>query len=391
MRQAGNDRGEGQQDHPLTGGLSRRTVLTSTAALIGASTLRGRMPRATAQVLAHESPRAVFSQKGQVGFTLAHEQFAVPTLVTLGQAAEAAGFDLVSTSDHFQPWQPNQGHAGLAWITLGVLGQQTRHLGMGTAVTCPSFRYHPSIVAEAFATLGLLYPGRVFLGLGSGEALNETAATGAWAPWPERSARLIEATGVIRALWTGEEVDHQGQYYQVQGKLYDVPQVPVPIFMAANGPKAMRRAGQYGDGLITDPMVWQEHKAEFDAGVQAAGKDPTQVPVLVEHFVVVGDTTDAAEAAELWRFLPKAWHPYYNIPDPQTIQQRAEAEIPLEEVYQRWPVSTDPDVHVQALLTLFTSGVTHVLVHSGQPDQLRVIRFYGQEVLPRVRQLLQAP
>jgi F420-dependent hydroxymycolic acid dehydrogenase len=213
MRQAGNERGEGQQDHPLAGGLSRRLVLTSTVALFGAATLRGRMPGSSAQVTAQESPPAGFARNGQVGFTLAHEQFPVPELVQLGQAAEAAGFDLVSTSDHFQPWQPNEGYAGLAWVTLSVLGQQTSRLGMGTAVTCPSFRYHPPIVAEAFATLGLLYPGRVFLGLGSGEALNETAATGAWAPWPERSARLIEATGVIRALWTGEPVDHQGHYY----------------------------------------------------------------------------------------------------------------------------------------------------------------------------------
>jgi G6PDH family F420-dependent oxidoreductase len=228
----------------------------------------------------------------------------------------------------------------------------------------------------------------VFLGVGSGEALNETAAIGAWAKWPERSERLVEATELIRRLWTGQQVNHQDKYYHVNARLYDVPTAPVPIFMAANGPKAMRRAGQYGDGLITDPKTWKEHKAEFEAGAKAAGKDPAQLPILFEQFVVVGDKRDAEAAAQLWRFLPKAWKPYYNVPDPRTIEQRANAEIPLEEVYKDWPVGTDPEVHVQALMQLFKAGATEVHIHSGQQDQRRVIDFYGHQVLPRLRQRL---
>jgi len=324
-----------------------------------------------------------------VGFVLAHEQFAVPQLVEFGVAAEQAGFDLISTSDHFQPWQANEGHSGFAWVTLSVLGQQTKSIKMGTGVTCPTYRYSPAVVAQAFATLGLLYPGRVFLGVGSGEALNEAAATGAWAPKPERSERLVEAIGVIRQLWTGQQVKHQGKYYHVNARLYDVPSVPVPIFMAGNGARAMRRAGQYGDGLITDPKSWKANKAEFAAGAKAAGKDPAQMPVFVEHFVIVGDKRDAEEAAQLWRFLPKAWNPYFNIPDPQTIRDRATAEVPLEEVYKEWPVSTDPEVHAQALMELFNAGVTEAHVHSGQHDQMRVINFYSREVLPRVRRQLE--
>jgi F420-dependent hydroxymycolic acid dehydrogenase len=288
--------------------------------MIGAAALVGMRPTTSARAEQRDVPSAVRPRKGQIGFMLAHEQFTVPQLVELGIAAEEAGFDLVSTSDHFQPWQANEGHVGLAWLTLGALGQRTRRIGMGTAVTCPSYRYNPAVVAEAFATLGLLYAGRVFLGLGSGEALNEAAATGAWAKWPERSARLVEATDVIRQLWTGQQVDHQGQYYRVNARLYDVPTVPMPIFMAANGPKAMRRSGQYGDGLIIDPKTWKARKAEFEAGAKAAGEDPTQLPVLVEQFVVVGDKKDAEAAARLWRFVPKAWKPYFNIPDPRTIE-----------------------------------------------------------------------
>jgi TAT-translocated FGD2 family F420-dependent dehydrogenase len=270
-------------------------------------------------------------------------------------------------------------------VTLGALGQRTKRIGMGTAVTCPTFRYPPAVVAQAFATLGILYPGRIFLGVGSGEALNEQAATAVWPKWPERSERLVEATEVIRRLWTGQQIDHRGKYYHVNARLYDVPPVPVPIFMAGNGPKAMNRSGQYGDGLITDPKTWKKSKANFMAGATSAGKDPARLPVVLEHFVVVGDQREAEEAAQLWRFLPKAWKPYFNIRDPQTIEQRATTEVPLEKVYQDWPVSTDPDVHVRALTELFDAGATTVLVHSGQHNQHRVIDFYARSVLPHVR------
>ncbi len=134
---------------------------------------------------------------------------------------------------------------------------------MGTTVTCPTFRYNPAVVAEGFASLSLLYPGRIFLGLGSGEALNEEAAVGYWPKWPERSERLVEATDVIRKLWGGQQVDHAGKYYKVNARLYDPPAQRIPLLMAGNGPKAMRRCGQYADGLITDPKTWKEHKSEF--------------------------------------------------------------------------------------------------------------------------------
>jgi len=374
---------------PLSTGLNRRTALKCAAALFGASALAGMTPAPSARADAPTDSSPALPRTGQVGFVLSHEQFPVPQLVEFGVAAEQAGFDLISTSDHFQPWQANEGHSGFAWVTLGALGQRTKYIKMGTGVTCPTYRYSPAVVAQAFATLGLLYPGRVFLGVGSGEALNEAAATGAWAPKSERSERLVEAIGVIRQLWTGQQVNHQGKYYHVNARLYDAPPVPVPIFMAGNGARAMRRAGQYGDGLITDPKSWKEHKAEFIAGAKAAGKEPTRMPTLVEHFVIVGDKKDAEAAAQLWRFLPKAWKPYFNIPDPQTIQDRAAVEVPLEEVYKDWPVSTDPEVHAQALMELFNAGVTEAHIHSGQHDQMRVINFYSREVLPRVRRQLE--
>jgi G6PDH family F420-dependent oxidoreductase len=241
-------------------------------------------------------------------------------------------------------------------------------------------------VAEAFASLSLLTPGRIFLGIGSGEALNEEAATGSWPNWPERSERLVEASEIIRKLWAGQQVDHAGKYYKVNARLYDPPSQAIPLMMAGNGPKAMRRCGKYADGLITDPKTWKEHKTEFLNGAAEAGKDSTQMPVFIEQYVVVGGNDELKQAAELWRFGPKAWNPYFNIRDPKIIQDRAEAEVPLEKVSEGWPVGTNPDVHVKILTDLFKSGATGVHIHSGQMDQKKVIDFYGKEVLPRLRQ-----
>ncbi len=370
---------------------NRRELLKSTSALV--TTAGALSSPALAQPLASSTqPSASTAQPGtglrptrMVGFMLGHEQFPVPELVELGESAAQAGFGVLATSDHLQPWQANERHCGQAWVTLSSLGARAKSAWIGTTVTCPTLRYNPAVVAEAFASLSLLYPGRVFLGVGSGEALNEQAATGAWPKWPERWERLIEAIEIIRTLWTGQQVSHRGKYYTVDARLYDPPAQPIPLLTAANGKKSIRLAGQYGDGLITDPKTWQQFKGEWEAGARSAGKNPADMPVLAEQFVVVGDTNDARQAAEQWRFIPKAFKKYYNISDPSEIEQQANKELPLEQVYSEWPVSTDPSVHVEALAKLFDSGVTIVNVHSGQPNQQRVIEFYANNVLPSLR------
>jgi len=377
----------------------RRRWLKSAASVVALAGFEGTFPSAFAgdflrknnindqkgeQIVNQESVAASWLEP-QIGFQLAHEQFKVPELVELGIAADQAGFDLLAVSDHFQPWQENEGHSGQAWITISAIGQRTRRIRMGTTVTCPTFRYNPAVVAEAFASLSLLTPGRIFLGVGSGEALNEEAATGSWLKWSERSARLVEATEIIRKLWRGQQIDHSGNYYKVNARLYDTPPQTIPLLMAANGPKAMHRCGQYADGLITDPKTWKEHQAEFQKGASDAGKDPARMPIFIEQYVVVGGKSELKEAAELWRFGPKAWKPYFNIRDPKAIQDRAEAEVPLEKVTEGWPVGTDPEIHVKVLADLFKGGATGVHIHSGQRDQRKVIDFYGKEVLPRLR------
>jgi hypothetical protein len=319
--------------------MDRRTLLMSSGALAAAAIGAGAQNAAFAQKADSRggAGRKLPLRKGMAGFMLAHEQFTGPQLVELGARAEKAGFDLLATSDHFQPWQANQGHAGEAWVTLGALTKQTTAVWMGPTVTCPTLRYRPEVVAQTFASLSNAASGQIFLGLGSGEALNEQAATGQWPSWRERWDRLIEACGIIRELWTGKQVTHKGKFYTLDARLYDPPAKPIPLLLAANGPKAMRLSGQHGDGLVTDPQTWKQHKAEWQAGVKAAGRNPDDLPVLVEQFV------------------------------------------------KEWTVSTDPAVHVKALNDLFKSGVTIVNVHSGQADQHAAIDFYGSRVLPQVR------
>jgi TAT-translocated FGD2 family F420-dependent dehydrogenase len=383
--------GSNSGEDDFTGTCRRRMLKSSLLMAVGAGLAVGRLASAqgaggrvsAAKAASTDHPGSL--SKGMVAFMLAHEQFAAPELIRLGAAAESAGFDLVATSDHFQPWQANERHAGQAWVTLGALGQRTQRIWMGPTVTCPTLRYNPAVVAEAFATLSLLYSGRIFLGLGSGEALNEQAATGEWPGWRERWDRLIEAVAIIRQLWTGRPLQHKGAHYTVNGKLYDPPPQPIPVLLAANGPKAMKLAGEHGDGLITDPQTWKQYKGEWERGARSAGKDPSVMPVLVEAFVVVGDQSEAQTAAKLWNFIPKAFKGYQNIPDPAQIEHLAQTELPLPKVLGDWTVSSNPDAHVQTIKKLFDSGVTIVNIHSGQPDQQKVIEFYGKEVLPRVK------
>jgi F420-dependent hydroxymycolic acid dehydrogenase len=370
---------------------SRRQLLKTTPALIAATGVASDPAFAQSASTASQPsaqtarPNTRLQRTKIVGFMLAHEQFPVPELVRLGEKAAQAGFGALATSDHLQPWQANEKHCGQAWVTLSSVGARAQSSWLGTTVTCPTLRYNPAVVAEAFASLALLYPGRVFLGVGSGEALNEQAGTGVWPKWAERWERLIEAIGIIRALWAGEEITHRGKYYAVDAKLYDLPPQAIPLLTAANGKKSMRLAGQYGDGLITDPKTWKQFKSEWEAGARGAGKNPADMPVLVEQFVVVGDKNDARQAAELWRFIPKAFKKYYDITNPAEIERQADADLPLDQVFADWPVSIDPSVHIEAVNNLFESGATIVNVHSGQPNQNKVIAFYADHVLPNFR------
>ncbi|MGC9671056.1 F420-dependent hydroxymycolic acid dehydrogenase [Planosporangium sp. 12N6] len=379
-------RSPSDDQHHAPAGLSRRRLgalaAGGAAALGGAALGAGALTPQPGRAQGTEPPQP----QAAVGYVLAHEQFPTPALVCHAVCAEQAGFSHVWTSDHSQPWQDNQGHAMFPWLTLALIGDHTSQLWLGTGVTCPSYRHDPSQVAQAFASLGVLSPGRVFLGVGSGEGVNELAATGRFGRYPERHDRLAEAIQLIRTLWTGKRTTFRGRFYQTdQFKLYDLPREPVPIYVAAAGPRSAYLAGQLGDGWIaqerdfTDPAV----RVAFAAGALSVGKDPVSMPIYVEHFVVVGGQDEATYAAERWRFTADQSPDQVYQPDPVVIQSLAEQRVPLPEVYAQWTVGDDPAVHIRALQKIIALGGTP-FVHSGQADQQRVIDFYGSSVLPHV-------
>lgn len=317
-----------------------------------------------------------------VGYVLSHEQFTTAELLDQAQAAEQAGFQYLWASDHLQPWQDNQGHSMFPWITLALVGQRTSRIAFGSGVTCPIYRYHPAVVAQAFASLAILAPGRVFLGLGTGERLNEQAATNQFGPYVERHDRLIEAIQLIRQLWSGERISFQGKYFQTNSlKLYDLPSSSPPIFVAASGPKSAKLAGQYGDGWISQAAALGEPKlvTAFELGAQASGRDPSTLGKRMELFAVVGDQSEINAAAELWRFTAGA----VDQPNPVDIQHAAESN-PIDKVVARWAVGTDPATHISAVQAVLDAGAIPFM-HFGQREPAAAIDFYRTQVLPKLR------
>jgi TAT-translocated FGD2 family F420-dependent dehydrogenase len=300
----------------------------------------------------------------------------------MAERAEHAGFGYLWASDHLQPWQDNEGHSMFPWLTLALVSQRTRRVPLGTGVTCPTYRYHPAEVAQAFASLALLAPGRTFLGVGTGEAVNEQAGIAQYGSYAERHDRLIEAIALIRALWTGQRISFRGRYFQTdQLKLYDVPAMPPPIYVAASGPTSARLAGQYGDGWITqstsvtDPTL----RAAFADGARIAGKDPDTLPTWAEVFAVVGDQQQIDRAAQRWRFTAAV----SDQPNPVAIQQSAERSASLRDVAARWTTGTDSSTHIRAVQRLLDSGATPFM-HFPQDDPTVAIDFYRAHVLPQL-------
>lgn len=337
------------------------------------------------------SPAAESGQQGQqppppgpVGLTLNNEQFRTQQLASFAERGERNGFGRMWVSDHLQPWQDNQGHSMFPWLTLALAADRLRHATFGSGVCCPIYRHHPVEVAQTFASLELMAPGRVFLGVGTGEAVNEQAGTGQYGPYRERHDRLVEAVQLIRQLWTGQRVTFHGQFFHTdQLRLYDVPASPPPIMVAASGPKSARLAGQHGDGWIsqaksaTDPKLRQA----FTEAARAAGKDPATMPIWAELMAVVSDDQrEVDRAAELWRFSGAR----SDQPNPVEIQRFAEQRAPLEKVSAKWAKGTDPAAHVRAVRELLDQGITPFL-HFPQTDPNAAIDFYGQRVLPQLR------
>ncbi|MDQ2805125.1 MAG: glucose-6-phosphate dehydrogenase (coenzyme-F420) [Pseudomonadota bacterium] len=328
----------------------------------------------------------------KLGYKASAEQFAPRELLSFGVLAEQAGFDSVFVSDHFQPWKHTGGHAPFAPAWLGALGGRTQRVAMGTSVLTPTFRYHPSVVAQAFGTLGALYPGRVILGIGTGEALNEVPPMGMeWPEFKERFARLREAVTLIRRLWSEERVTFEGQFYRTQNAtIYDQPDEPVPIYLAAAGALMAKYAGRQGDGFIcTSGKSWSLYTETLlpnvAEGLKTSGRPEHDYDRMIEMKVSFDpDAKRAMEDTRHWAALALTPEEKVSIHNPMEMEQKS-AELPVERAASRWIVSTDADEHVEKIRPYVELGFNHLVFHAPGPDQERFLHLYGEQVLPKLR------
>lgn len=327
------------------------------------------------------------------GYKASAEQFAPQDLLDYAVLAEDVGFDSVFISDHLQPWMHDGGHAPAAIPWLGALGAHTSRIVMGTSVLTPTFRYHPGVVAQAFATLGSLYPDRIVLGVGTGEALNEVTLGMDWPEPPERFQRMKESISLMRTLWTEDRVSFEGNFYRTSNAtIYDKPTSPIPVYIGASGPAATKLAGRIGDGYITTsgkkPALYTDTLLPaLQEGVTAAGRDIADVDTLMEVKVSFHPDIDAArEKTRFWAPLALSPEEKMGIEDPIEMQRRA-AELPIERAASRFIVSDDPDDHVDAIMRYVDLGFRHLVFHDPGHDQEAFLRHYGTEILPRLRSL----
>ena len=326
-----------------------------------------------------------------LGWKASAEQFDPKQLLDYAVLAEELGYDSIAISDHFHPWRDTGGHAPFAFAWLGAAAAKTKHVRLGTSVVSPSFRYHPAIVAQAMATIAILAPRRVFLGVGSGESMNETPlVTTDWPDPGERLRRLREAVKLIKQLWSDDYVTFEGKYFRTKAaKLFDKPRAPIPLLIAAGGPQAATFAGREGDGIIVTSGKGAELYKDtlipaFEKGAREAAKDPAKLERMIE--MKVSFDTDRARASEdtkEWAALALPAEDKAGVEDPREMERRAKAAA--DRAHTRFIVSTDADEHVAKIRPYLDWGFNHLVFHFPGQDQERALRLYAKEVLPRLR------
>lgn len=332
----------------------------------------------------------------KLGYKASAEQFGPRALVDLGVAAEAHGMDSAFVSDHFQPWRHQGGHAPFAISWMSAVGARTERIVLGTSVMTPTFRYNPAVVAQAFATMGCLFPDRVVLGVGTGEALNEIATGGLQGEWPEfreRFARLREAVRLMRELWTGDRVDFDGDYYQTHGaSIYDVPDGGVPVYIAAGGPLVARYAGRAGEGFIctsgkgmdlyTDKLL-----PAVAEGLGKADRGSDSIDRMIEIKLSYDRDADTAlENTRFWAPLSLTPEQKHSIDDPIEMERFAD-ELPIEQVAKRWIVASDPETVIEQVRPYVQAGFNHLVFHGPGHDQERFLTQFEEDLAPRLRNL----
>jgi coenzyme F420-dependent glucose-6-phosphate dehydrogenase len=332
----------------------------------------------------------------RIGYKASAEQFGPSQLLGYALEAERLGFDDVAASDHFQPWRHTGGHSPAVLPWLGALGASGERVRMGTSVLTPTFRYHPAVVAQAFATLGCLFPGRVFLGVGTGESMNETPITaGDWPPVKERRMRLAEAIRLMRVLWREERVDFEGEYYTTRkATIYDRPETPVPIYVAASGPLAAKLAGRVGDGFICtsgkDPDLYTTLLDAVAEGADAAGRDASAIARMIEVKVSYHHDRRRAEVdCHPWAALALSPDEKAGVEDPVEMERLADAA--LDRAGSRFIVSDDPAEVVERVGTYLDLGFDELVFHFPGEDQSGALQAFASDVLPLLRARVGVP
>jgi G6PDH family F420-dependent oxidoreductase len=313
----------------------------------------------------------------ELGYMLSSEEHGPDALVDQAQRAEQAGFSFVCISDHFHPWISEQGESPLAWTVLGAIARLTSSVGVGTAVTCPAMRYHPAIVAQAAATAAAMMPGRFFLGIGSGENLNEHVVGRGWPAPDVRLDMLEEAAAVIRALWSGEMVTHRGRHYTVEhARLYTLPDDPPAIVVAASKPGAAELAARIGDGMwnvAPDAGLVERFRAEGGDGKPVYGG-----PKLV---YAADEAAARREAHRLWPTSALPGDLSQELADPEHFEE-ASRLVTEEQVASAIVCGPDVERHLESVRAFADAGFTHVHVTQVGHDQEPFFRFVERELRP---------
>ncbi|MFE2995745.1 glucose-6-phosphate dehydrogenase (coenzyme-F420) [Nocardia sp. NPDC059246] len=330
----------------------------------------------------------------KVGYKASAEQFGPRDLVEYAVRAEELGLDSVVVSDHFLPWRHQGGHAPFAMAWMAAVTERTSRVQIGTSVLTPTFRYNPAVIAQAFATMSLLSGGRVMLGVGTGEALNEIAVSGReWPEFKERFARLREAITVMRQLWTDTDVSFEGQYYTtVKGNIYDRPERPIPVYIAAGGPVVAKYAGRTGDGFICTSGKGMELYNDklmpaVSAGAAAAQRNPDDIDKMIEIKLSYDrDRRQALANTRFWAPLSLTAEQKHSVGSAVEMEELAD-QLPIEQVAKRWIVASDPEEAIEGIKPYLDAGLNHLVFHGPGHNQERFLSQFSEDILPRLRAL----
>ncbi|MEM0506825.1 MAG: LLM class flavin-dependent oxidoreductase [Thermosphaera sp.] len=327
----------------------------------------------------------------EFGFYCAHEQYDPVTLLEFAVEAERNGFDCIWSSDHFHPWSHTNAHSGFALSWLGIAAERTRKARIG-AVCAPIMRYHPALLAQAFATLDYIYPNRVFMCLATGEAMNEMPLGLRWPSYSERLMRVRESFEIIRALYMNEFVDYDGKYYKLkQANLYTKPKTKIPIYMVASGKQSGYVAGYYADGVVVSARVFEqvftkEVLPAMEKGAEDAGREFSTIRKIV-HTIASYDE-DLEKAIEGCRF----WNPTMvpgvfesAIYDPRELEELGKT-ITREQILQKRFIMTCEEDALRRIEKWIRLGVNQIEFLSTSPDQRKFIKFMGNKIIPYIKE-----